>query len=72
VKQLRSKVSRKFSDRNGTRDVDLMVRTGEVFTGKSAGCPASAGRKADPVIISTFPGSPALWAESFNGFDRAH
>ena len=27
-------------------------------TGKSAGCPA--GRKADPVIISTLPGSPAL------------
>jgi len=26
---------------------------------------AGAGRKADPVIISTFPGSPALWAGSF-------
>jgi len=29
---------------------------------------AGAGRKADPVIKSTFPGSPALWAGSFNLF----
>ena len=36
------------------------------LTGKSAGCPAlQVGRKADPVIISTFPGSPALRAWSF-------
>jgi len=26
---------------------------------------AGAGRKADSVIISTLPGSPALWAGSF-------
>jgi len=26
---------------------------------------AGAGRKADPIIISSFPGSPALWAGSF-------
>ena len=38
----------------------------KTFTGKSAGCPAyKAGRKADPLIISTFPGSPALWVGSF-------
>jgi len=50
------------------------------FTGKSAGCPAflpvagaeraetdsRRGVKADPVIISTIPGSPAPWAGSFN------
>jgi hypothetical protein len=40
------------------------------FTGKSAGCPAflpvgRGGEEADPVIISTLPGSPALWAGSF-------
>jgi len=26
---------------------------------------AGAGRKADPIIIFSFPGSPALWAGSF-------
>ena len=46
-----------------------MIETIE-FTGKSAGCPAlwagraltdsRSGVKADPVTISTFPGSPAL------------
>ena len=49
-----------------------MIETIE-FTGKSAGCPAlQVGRKADPVIISTFPGSPCRacpvltgWAGSF-------
>jgi desulfoferrodoxin (superoxide reductase-like protein) len=26
---------------------------------------AGAGRKADPIIVFTYPGSPALWAGSF-------
>ena len=26
---------------------------------------AGAGRKADPIIITSFPGSPVLWAGSF-------
>jgi hypothetical protein len=29
-----------------------------------------AGRRADPVIISTFPGSPALWAGSFSSLAK--
>ena len=32
---------------------------------------AGAGRKADPIIISTFPGSPALWARSFTTMCRS-
>jgi hypothetical protein len=31
-----------------------------------------AGRKADPVIIFTFPGSPALWARSFTPWARIY
>ena len=44
------------------RQIDELgdFRAGSI-TGKSAGCPAyKAGRKADPLIISTFPGSSAL------------
>jgi hypothetical protein len=31
---------------------------------------AGAGRKADRVIVTTFPGSPALWAGSFTGLNK--
>ena len=48
------------------RYITRKLRRASLFTGKSAGSPALwAERKADLIIISSFPGSAALWAGNF-------